>query len=327
MAGILAVAEIKDGNFRKTSFEVASQAARLSKELHMPAAGLIAGNNIQNVAQTLGKYGISKVFVVDNPHFVDGYLEPYAKAVIAAAQKLDADHILFAASAKGKILASLVAAHFQTSAFTDCTAITIKNGKISLQRPIYAGKIILTVSPLKKPVIASLRPNVFPVVEEKTPQVDVENLPFTVEESLLKVKIVETTKSPVQKKELTEASTVVSGGRGIKGAEHFHLIEELADALGAAAGVSRAVVDAGWRPHEEQVGQTGKTVSPQLYVACGISGAIQHLAGMRTSKVIVAINKDPEAPIFQVADYGIVGDLFEVVPKMTELAKQMRKSS
>lgn len=324
MPGILVVCETKENQLRKVSFEIAGEALRRGKELGIPVAALVMGHGVKEMAAGMGQCGIAKVYVADQATLQNAYAQPYAKIVAGTVEQMQADYIFFAASARGKTMSALLAAKFATSSFTDCTNTYVQNGKLFLQRPVYAGKAILTVSPVKNPVIASLRPNVFKP-EANAVATQVEEIKITLEDALFQVKIAETSKAAKQKLDVSEASVIVSGGRGMKGPEHFHLIEQLAEPLVAATGASRAVVDAGWRPHSEQVGQTGKTVSPQLYIACGISGAIQHLAGMRTSRVIVAINKDPEAPIFQVADYGIVGDVFEVLPKMIEAAKQIRK--
>jgi electron transfer flavoprotein alpha subunit len=325
MAGILVVCENKENQLRKVSFEVAGEALRRGKELGLPVAALVMGHGVKEQAGELAKYGVSKIYLVDQPSLQHAYAQPYAKIITTAMEQMQAGYVFLAASPRGKTLAGFLGARFATSSFTDCTNMYVQNGKLVIQRPIYAGKVILTASPLKTPVIASLRPNIFkPEMSQVSPQI--EELNVTLEESLFQVKVAETSKVAKQKLDVNEAAIIVSGGRGMKGPEHFHLIEQLADLLGAATGASRAAVDAGWRPHAEQVGQTGKTVSPQLYVACGISGAIQHLAGMRTSRVIVAVNKDPEAPIFQVADYGIVGDVFEVLPKMIEAAKASGKN-
>ena len=227
--------------------------------------------------------------------------------------------LIVVASSMGKDIAPRVASSLDAGLATDCTGVEVSEGKIIVTRPVYAGKALVKVRIDSDLQILAIRPNIFPqktegdkgpevvdlqIVEKKNPVSDVQHIKG-------------------ERAELTEASIIVSGGRGVGGPDNFHVTEELADVLGAAVGASRAVVDAGWRPHSEQVGQTGKTVSPNLYIACGISGAIQHLAGMSSSKVIVAINKDPEAPIFKVATYGIVGDLFEVVPRMVEAIKEL----
>lgn len=321
MGNILAVTEVRDSQLKKSSLELVSEAVRLGKKLNVEVHALVTSeSNADGIAEQIKSYGVGKVYTVENESLKSTYLTPYKAIVLAAIEKSGADHILFSASTQGKILSAFVAAAKEVSAFSDCTQIDVEGDKLSIQKPVYAGKVISTLTPTQTPVIASLRPNVFPAEESGAHEgFATEKLDVAVSDNRVRVKA---TKAPEGKKiELTEAGAIVSGGRGMKGPEHFGLIEELADELGAAVGASRAVVDAGWRPPEQQVGQTGKTVSPQLYIACGISGAIQHLAGMRTSKVIVAINKDPEAPIFQVADYGIVGDVFEVLPKMKEAAQ------
>jgi len=206
----------------------------------------------------------------------------------------------------------------------DCTGLELDGGTLRAIRPVYAGKAIQTLKIGAAPFVASLRPNVFPpLAPSGGGSADVEPLDTSEEQAAVKTVVKQVKPREGGKIELTEADVIVSGGRGMKDPSNFHLVEELAEALGAAVGASRAVVDAGWRPHAEQVGQTGKTVSPGLYFACGISGAIQHLAGMSTSKCIVAVNKDPEAPIFKVADYGIVGDALEVLPALTEEIRKL----
>jgi electron transfer flavoprotein alpha subunit len=261
---------------------------------------------------------------VDNPAFANYTTITYTRAILAAVNKIKPDVILFSATLNGKDLSGSVGAGLATSALQDCVAVTLSDGKITVRRPVYAGKAIITLEAKKNPVIISLRPKVFPALvpdQSKTAPRDV--LDVALDGTEQKIKMKEIIKSAAKKVELTEADIIVSGGRGMKGPENYKILEELANLLNAAVGASRAAVDAGWRPHEDQVGQTGKTVCPTLYVACGISGAIQHLAGMSSSKCIVAINKDPEAPIFKIANYGVVGDLFEVVPA---LATEIKKS-
>ena len=324
MAGILVVSEVKSGQFRKVSFEIASEAVRCAEKLGLTVTGLVAGHGVKALAPALGEYGVEKILVVDDARLDNAYINSYAEAVTTAIARAQADYIFFPASITGKALSAVVAAKVRTSVMADCTELTISDGKLLAQRPVYAGKAMVQVSANQKPVVLSLRPNIF-AVQEKPTQATVEELSVEFSAEYLQTRILEVKASAGEKMDLTEAPIIVSGGRGMKGPENFHLIEKLAEALGGVPGASRAVVDEGWRPHEEQVGQTGKTVSPQLYIACGISGAIQHLAGMRTSKVIVAVNKDREAPIFQVADYGIVGNVFEVLPRMIEQAKAMRQ--
>lgn len=310
---ILVFIEQRGGAIKKSSLEAVSEARRLSEQV---AAVLVGPGN----AADIGRHGATKVYVADDPRLAAYSPEGYAAAVSAAAKACGAKAIFFAASAMGKDLAPTVAAVNDVSVATDCVALRREGNALIARRPVYAGKAVIEVEFKKLPAIVSLRPNVFPLSDGGAPAT-VEKLNVTLPELKSVVReIVETAKGKV---ELTEAATIVSGGRGFKGPENFRLLEALADALGAAVGVSRAVVDAGWRPHGEQVGQTGKTVSPTLYIAAGISGAIQHLAGMSSSKVIVAINKDADAPIFKVATYGIVGDLFEVLPEMTKQARAL----
>ena len=220
------------------------------------------------------------------------------------------------ATLMGKDLAPRLAAKLDAALATDCISVEVSGDDLKIVRPMYAGKVRATIQLKSDIKILTIRPNVY-LAEESIVSPEVNVHPGKPGE--LKSKVTDISTGSGSKLDVTEADIIVSGGRGLKGPENFHLITELAEKFGAAQGASRAVIDAGWRPYEEQVGQTGKTVSPSLYIAIGISGAIQHLAGMSSSKYIVAINKDPEAPIFKVADYGIVGDLFEVVPKMIEL--------
>ncbi len=323
MSGILVLPELQDGVFRKVSFEIATQAIECAKVLGIPTTALVMGQNVQAIAGQLSGYGIARILLVEGEAFAKYDLMLCAKTALGAIQYTGADYVFCPASLLGKSLAAMIAAQLQTSALTDCVSWQVKDNKLVLVRPIYAGKVLAKIVPHSTPVVVSLRPNVFPSIQNPVqPSIEMfaipnEKTPFT--------KLVSIERSNSKKIELTEAGIIVAGGRGMKGPEHFHLVEELAEALNGAVGASRAIVDAGWRPHEEQVGQTGKTVSPQLYVACGISGAIQHVAGMRTAKVIVAVNKDKDAPIFQIADYGIVGDTLEVLPKMIEEAKKLAK--
>jgi electron transfer flavoprotein alpha subunit len=219
-------------------------------------------------------------------------------------------------------LAPRLATRLNCALTSDCTGFTVEGGKVSITRPVYGGRAVSVYRPEKLPLVATLRQNAFAPAATTSSSAVVEALSVTPVAS--KVKVVEVTKAQSNKVELTEAPIVVTGGRGMQGPENFHLVEALAGVLGGAAGATRAVVDAGWRPYAEQVGQTGKTVSPSLYIAVGVSGAMQHLVGMKTSKVIVAINKDPEAPIFKVADYGIVGDALKLLPLLTEEVKKLK---
>ena len=273
----------------------------------------------------LGEAGAEKVLLATHEAFGKYDGAGYAAAVAAAVKALSPAAVLFAASAMGRDLAPRVAALAGVGLASECSALANVGGKLVATRSTYAGKALQKVAFPASPAMLTLRAKMFAPLE---PQADklaaVEPLAFAWDAGAPRAKVTALVAAKGGKLDVTEAEIVVSGGRGMKGPEHFALLESLADVLGASVGASRAVVDAGWRPHGEQVGQTGKVVAPKLYVAVGISGAIQHLAGMTSSKCIVAINKDPAAPIFKVADYGIVGDLFEVVPALTEALRQPR---
>jgi electron transfer flavoprotein alpha subunit len=320
---ILVFAEVRDGKLKQASMEAVSEAARLARSAGGAAAAVLVGEGIRAHAETLGRHGAAKVYVVDNPRLKLYAPEAYAKAVVEAARKHGAGAVLMAATTLGRDLAGGAGALLGTSAAGDCSALAIEGGRLVATRPVYSGRAIASVGFKTSPALATLRPNAFPA-QDGGGTAAVEDLAPAFEEADFRSAAKEVVAAAEKKKvELSEASIIVSGGRGLKAPENFALRDELAEALGAAVGASRQVVDNGWRPHSEQVGQTGKTVAPNLYVALGISGAIQHLAGMRTSKVIVAINKDPDAPIFKAATYGIVGDLFEVVPALTRELKKV----
>ena len=270
----------------------------------------------------MGKYGVDKVYVADDPVFADYTTDAYAAAVAKVVKENDPAILFLGASVLGKDLSARLVGKLATGMAADCTDVAVADGKLVATRPMYAGKCFGEIVTDSTPQMASLRPNVFPAVENAKAG-EVVKFDAAVAAGDLKTKIVEVQKDTSGKIELTEADIIVSGGRGMKGPEGYGILEDLAGLLGAAVGASRAAVDAGWRPQSDQVGQTGKVVSPNLYIACGISGAIQHLAGMSSSKYIVAINKDGEAPIFAKADYGIVDDLFKVVPEITNEAKKI----
>ncbi|MER3525157.1 MAG: electron transfer flavoprotein subunit alpha [Ignavibacteria bacterium] len=321
---VLAFAEQRENTFRKSSFETVQAARTIADQLGAEFVALVIGSGVEAIANELAAYGATRVLAVDDPQFAQHANAAYAH-VIAEVTKKEAATILFLpASAMGKDIAPRVAVKLEAGLASDCTALKVEGGKIIATRPVYAGKALLDVEVTTPIKMFTLRPNVFTATARNgSCSVEKVTVPLQAEHLVTKVQEV---KVAVGRPDVTEAKIIVSGGRGMKGPENWHLIEELADVLGAAVGASRAVVDAGWRPHDEQVGQTGKTVSPTLYIACAISGAVQHLAGMSSSKYIVAINKDKDAPIFQVADYGIVGDVFEILPALTaELRKAFGK--
>lgn len=313
---ILVFAEERSGTFKKSSLEAVQAASGVAKSLGAEISALVVGKGVAAIAPGLGRYGVTRVLAVDDPALARHSNTAFAKAIAAAAGKLEASMVFLSASQMGKDLAPRVAVKLQAGLAADCVALKVEAGDVIATRPVYAGKALIDVTVTTPVKIFTLRPNVFSAKPgEGSAQVEALSIGFDQADFGTVVREV---KVATGRPDVTEADIIVSGGRGLKGPEHFTLIENLADTLGAGVGASRAVVDAGWRPHDEQVGQTGKTVSPTLYIACGISGAVQHLAGMSSSKYIVAINKDKDAPIFQVADYGIVGDVFEVLPALTE---------
>ncbi len=319
--GVWIVAEQREGAFRKISFELASAARKLADELGEEVCAVLVGSGVEGIAGELGKYGVDKVFVADNPVFEPYTTDAHAIAVAKIVKEKDPAILLLGASAQGKDLSSRLVGKLATGMATDCTALRLDGGKLVAVRPMYAGKCYGEVMISSFPQMASLRPNVFAAAENAKAGA-VEKFDAGVDASQVKAKVLEVQKETSGKVDLTEANVIVSGGRGMQGPDGFAVLEELADVLGATVGASRAAVDAGWRPQTDQVGQTGKIVSANLYIACGISGSIQHLAGMSSSKVIVAVNKDAEAPVFAKADYGVVEDLFKFVP---ELTKECRK--
>ena len=320
MMKALAVLEQRDGVLRKISHEVVTGAQRLGGTVDaVVCAG--GGGPVQGIDQ-LGKFGADTVVTLTNAAFWKYAPEGYAQALAERVKQGGYRAVVFAASATGKDLAPRVAAKLGVGVAADLTDLVADGGAILVTRPVYAGKALLKVRVAAQPAVLSLRPNVFTPVERPKAGT-AESITVTVAASRVTVR--EVKPAPAGTLDVAEAQIIISGGRGLKEPANFKVLEELAKAFGgqAAVGASRAVVDAGWRAHADQVGQTGKTVSPSLYIAVGISGAIQHLAGMRTSKVIVAINKDKDAPIFKVADYGVVGDLFEIVPRLTEEIRKL----
>jgi len=322
--GILAFAEQRDGKFKKSAYEVVSTGRKLADEIKTELIALVIGSGIERIASELGGFGADRVLVADKEIFKLYSTEGYANILVEAIRKYDSGIVLMPASSMGKDLAPATAAKLETGVAMDCIGLVFKDGKLEATRPIYAGKIISKVGCSKEPFFVTLRPNVFPILEQNpNKKVQVEKIEANFGAENIRAKVMEVVSAPGGKMDLTEASVIVTGGRGMKGSENFKILEELAEVLGGVVGASRSAVDAGWRPHSDQVGQTGKVVSPTLYIACGVSGAVQHLAGMSSSKCIVAINKDPDAPIFQVADYGVVGDLFQVVPVLTQEVKKI----
>jgi len=325
MGDVLAVVEQREGKIRGVSQEIVSAANRLAESLGVTAdALLIGGPGLSSEASALGRWGAGKIRVAEMEALAGYQPEGYAEVVAEAVRSGGYGAVVFAATTQGKDLSPRVAALLDVPLASDVTGLEVDGENVVAVRPVFSGKAFSTVSSAATPVLVSIRPNVFPAQEAQGAGEVETYTPEGIDPGSWKIQVKSFEAAGSGAKDVAEASIVVSGGRGMKDPENWGLLEDLRDALGsdAALGASRAVVDAGWRPHSEQVGQTGKTVAPKMYFAIGISGAIQHLAGMRTSGTIVAVNKDPDAPIFQVADYGIVGDLFEVVPA---LAAEIRK--
>jgi electron transfer flavoprotein alpha subunit len=326
MAVILAYAEARDGTLRAVARETVFAAGELAEELGAKVEALVLGPpGIEEPAAELGVYGADRIHVAASEAFATYHPEGALRALSGLLDDDEVSAVLFPASAQGKDLAPRVAARFDLPLATEVVDIDVEDGSPVVTRPQYAGKALVDVDFLELPALISVRPNVF-LARERPGEGRIVALEVDVDPDATGERHGRIESGDRERLDVAEASTVVSGGRGMQGPENWGLLEDLVDALGdgTALGASRAVVDAGWRPHAEQVGQTGKVVSPNLYIAVGISGAIQHLAGMKTSSVIVAINKDPEAPIFDVADYGIVGDLFEVVPPLVEEIRELR---
>lgn len=322
MANILVVAEVKEGKLKKVVLELLTKGKELAGKAGGALEGLLIGSGVEGLAAEMGKFGASKVYLADDAALAEYNGDAFANVAAKAIEGIKPGIVLVGASIQGRDLAPRLSAKLGAGLASDCTEIDVDGGKLTVIRPIYAGKAFQKIVFKSDLQIASVRPNVYPAGDASGAAAEVVKVDAAAGD--VKSKVLKTELSAGGKIELTEAEIIVSGGRGMKGPEHYKIIEDMAAVLGAAVGASRAAVDAGWRPHGDQVGQTGKTVNPNLYVACGISGAIQHLAGMSSSKCIVAINKDPEAPIFKVADYGIVGDLFKCVPIMTEELKKIK---
>ena len=307
------------GSLKKCAFEAATTAAAIARGAGVELNAVYIGQSLADEAGALAGLGISRVFAYENESLRNYSNDTYVEIVESLAKELNASVIIGSATALGKELCASVAARLGVDLVQDCVACSWAGG-VTAVKPIYAGKVVSEVRVTGSPAMLSLRPNVVPVVREgdAVPEIIHRPMPEVSLRSILKA-VAEAASGTV---ELTEASIVVSGGRGLGGPDGWPVLQELCNTLGAALGASRAAVDSGWIHHSHQVGQTGKVVCPDLYIACGISGAIQHQAGMRPSKIIVAINKDPEAPIFKVCDYGIVGDLYEIVPLLTQELKE-----
>ncbi len=316
---VLAIAEQIEGVFRKVTFEALSEGRRIADQLGGELNALVLGDNIENISKELEQYGANRIIVAENSALSEYLPDAYGNAIADVIDKETPDVVILGASTQGKDIAARLSARLNAPLAMDCVGIRLEDNNLVATRYMYGGKILADVVLNGKPQILAIRPNAMTIASaDGTGAIE----KFEVNTGPTLVKFIEK-HLDTGKVELTEADTVVSGGRGMGGPD-FAVIEELAQALEGAVGASRSAVDEGWRSSSDQVGQTGKVVSPNLYIACGISGAIQHLAGMSSSNVIVAINKDSEAPIFSKADYGIEGDLFEIVPLITEEVRKLK---
>jgi len=318
---IWVVVEHREGRLRRVSLELVSEGRRLADRTKGRLSAVMLGEGLSCHAQTLAHYGADRVILLQDSRFSSYEGGAYARALASLLYSNPPAILLMGATSLGKDLAPRLAARMGLGLATDCTSFSLEgDAELTAMRPVYAGKALATVKwEGKKPWVATLRPNVVPLPEpDLSRSAEIEEHALDLDPSAWKTRTLEVIKDAGSILDLTEAEIIISGGRGMRGPENFALLEDLAKVLGGAVGASRAAVDAGWRGHQSQVGQTGKVVSPRLYIACGISGSVQHLAGISSAKFIVAINKDPEAPIFKVADYGIADDLFTVLPLLTQ---------
>lgn len=318
---ILVFAEQCAGKFRKSTYEALSQGRRLADKANDRLSVFLIGYEISKITDEINRYGADEIILIDDPKLHIYHAETYSACLSAAIKDIRADLILFSHTAIGKDLAPRVAERVGAGLASDCIAIEFSGEEIHFIRPMYSGKVLAKVKILTQIKMATLRPNNFPV-EEKTGRAQIKN--FSPEIPVPRAIVKQVDLQDSMRPELTEAEIIVSGGRGLGKAEGFQIIEQLADALGGAVGASRAAVDAGWRDHQYQIGQTGKVVTPKLYVACGISGSIQHMAGMASSRYIMAINTDPAANAMKVADLPIEGDIYEIIPELVKQLKELR---
>lgn len=327
---IYVFAEQRDGNIQKVALELIGKGRELADTLDQKVIAVLLGNEIKEKAESLIKAGADGVIVIENEMLAEYTTEPYAKAIAAVIREKDPEIFLFGATAIGRDLAPRVSARIHTGLTADCTGLAIddESKNLLMTRPAFGGNIMATiVCEEHRPQMATVRPGVMKALEadeSRKGEIEIMNIPFSGADQT--VELLEVLKEEQQIADITEAKILVSGGRGMSDADNFHrLLNPLADILGGAVSASRSAVDAGWIDHECQVGQTGKTVRPDLYLACGISGAIQHVAGMESSEYIVAIDKNDTAPIFEVADLGIVGNVNTLLPKLTEAIKKYKE--
>lgn len=311
--------EQANGKIAGVSFEMISGARALADQLSSEVCAVLMGEGVKDLAKEAFAYGADKVYVADSPVLAQYRTEAYAKILEGLVKENDPEILFLASTTNSRDLAGRLAARLETGLNSDCTAVALEGETLVVTRPTFGGNIMNDVKSVKRPQMYTIRGNAMSKNDpDASKSGEIIEVPVDVAEDSIRTQVKEVLAKAAGEISLTDAQIIVSGGRGLGDPSGFELIRKFADTLGAAVGASRAAVDAGWIEYEHQVGQTGKTVSPKLYIACGISGALQHLAGMKTSDVIVAINKDEEAPIFKLASYGIVGDLYDVIPVMIE---------
>lgn len=327
--GVWVFIEQNDGKIEGVSLELLGAGRKLADKLEVPLSGVLLGYEIKSLSREVIAYGADQVYVIDHEVMKDYRTESYMKAVIHLAEKYKPEIFLYGATSNGKDLASAVATDLSTGLTADTTMLDVEVEKRLLEasRPAFGGNIMATILCKKhRPQMATVRPKVMKAMEPNPDRHgEVIEEPITLREDDMRTKVIKIVKDVTRKVNLAEAHVVVAGGKGMGDLQNFQLIHELADTIGATVGGTRDVVEAGWLPHEQQVGQTGETITPKIYFAIGISGAIQHVVGMKNSEFIIAINKDPQAPIFDVATYGIVGDALEIVPKLIKEFKEARE--
>lgn len=327
--GVWVFIEQNDGEIEGVSKELLGAGRKLADKLEVPLSGVLLGYKVKSLSQEVISYGADQVYVVDHEVMKDYRTESYMKAVINLAEKYKPEIFLYGATSNGKDLASAVATDLSTGLTADTTMLDVEVDKRLLEasRPAFGGNIMATILCKKhRPQMATVRPKVMKALEpDPGRQGKVIEEPIMLKEEEMRTKVLKIVKDVTKKVNLADAHVVVAGGKGMGDLQGFQLIHELAETIGATVGGTRDVVEAGWLPHEQQVGQTGETITPKIYFAIGISGAIQHVVGMKNSEFIIAVNKDPEAPIFDVATYGIVGDAMEIVPKLIKQFKEARE--
>ncbi|CEG26611.1 electron transfer flavoprotein subunit alpha/FixB family protein [Bacillus sp. B-jedd] len=328
--GVWVFIEVTDGEIEGVSLELLGAGRKLADKLDVSLAGVLMGEGIKQLASKVIAYGADEVYVIDHPVMKDYRTESYMKGVIMLAEKYKPEIFLYGATPNGKDLASAVATDLNTGLTADTTMLDIdlENRLFEASRPAFGGNIMATILCKKhRPQMATVRPKVMKALEPdsgRAGRIIEEKIALSEED--MRTKVLKIVKDVTSKANLADAHVIVCGGKGMGDLQNFQMLYDLADAIGATVGGTRDVVEAGWLPHHLQIGQTGETVTPKIYFAIGLSGAIQHVVGMKNSEIIIAINKDPNAPIFDVATYGIVGDALEIVPKLTEQFKQIQSS-